>query len=323
MQQQPRQDGTPSHQREGKQKINPQEEKDIEMEFQDAKRALKAIYGHSDSKSSDNERHKPFHVMFGGSWDITYWRIIKTLCREIAAAAPAPKAAPYRKWMETPIGFDTSGCPKSMVDVGQLPLVIPPTIANIKLYHALIDGGTVLNLISLATYKKLQIWMRKLQPSCPFLGVGPVSVMPRSCITLPITFKTPETCRTESVLFDVAEVSLPFNAILGRPTLYQFMAVAHYGYLVLKMPSPNGDLKIHEDHDVGGSTLEKLQALATTREAAAEPEGQDPAPPSSHQRDSTSAPNVQPSAKEDVPVKIIQIEAEATQTTRIFDLDSK
>jgi hypothetical protein len=41
---------------------------------------------------------------------------------------------------------------------------------------------------------------------------------------------------TESILFDVAEVSLPFNAILGRPTLYQFMVVAHYGYLVLKMP---------------------------------------------------------------------------------------
>jgi hypothetical protein len=125
------------------------------MEFQDAKRALKAIYSHYDSKSNDNERHKPFHIMFGGSWDITYWCITKTLCREIAAAAPAPKAAPYRKWMETPIGFDASGCLKSMVDVGQLPLVISPTIANIKLYHALIDGGAVLNLISLATYKKL------------------------------------------------------------------------------------------------------------------------------------------------------------------------
>jgi hypothetical protein len=37
------------------------------MEFQDAKRALKAIYGHSDSGSSDNERRKTLHVMFSGS----------------------------------------------------------------------------------------------------------------------------------------------------------------------------------------------------------------------------------------------------------------
>jgi hypothetical protein len=59
--------------------MDPQEEKDIEMEFQDAKRALKAVYGHSDSESSDNERRKALHVMFGGSWAITSRRIIKTL----------------------------------------------------------------------------------------------------------------------------------------------------------------------------------------------------------------------------------------------------
>jgi hypothetical protein len=53
-----------------------------------------------------------------------------------------------------------------------------------------------------------------------------------------------ESFRTKSVLFDVAEVSLPFNAILGRPALYQFMVVAHYGYLVLKMSSPNDILGI-------------------------------------------------------------------------------
>jgi hypothetical protein len=62
-------------------------------------------------------------------------------------------------------------------------------------------------------------------------------------------------------MFDVAEVSLPFNAILGRPALYQFMAVAHYEYLVLKMPSPNGVLKIRGDREAGISALEKLQAL--------------------------------------------------------------
>jgi hypothetical protein len=65
-----------------------------------------------------------------------------------------------------------------------------------------------------------------------------VSVMLRGCISLPVTFGMAESFRTESVLFDVAEVSLPFNAILGRLALYQFMVVAHYGYLVLKMPSP-------------------------------------------------------------------------------------
>jgi hypothetical protein len=107
--------------------------------------------------------------------------------------------------------------------------------------------------------------MGNLQPSHPFSGVGPVSVTPCGCISLPVTFGTAENFRTESVLFDVAEVNLPFNAILCRPTLHQFMAVAHDGYLVLKMPSPNGVLEIRGGRDVGACALEKLQALAVAR----------------------------------------------------------
>jgi hypothetical protein len=71
--------------------------------------------------------------MFGGSWDITSRRIVKTLCREVAVAAPAPRAMPHHKWMETSISFDASDCPKSMVGDGQLLLIVSPTIANIKM----------------------------------------------------------------------------------------------------------------------------------------------------------------------------------------------
>jgi hypothetical protein len=134
----------------------------------------------------------------------------------------------------------------------------------------------------------------------------------------------PKNFRTKSILFDVAEVSLPFNAILGRPAMYQFMAVAHYEYLVLKMLSPNGILKIYEDRDAGVSALEKLQALAAQHEAAAGPGSPDQAPSSLRQRGSSSAPRVQPSGKEDVSVKTIQIGVDAAQTTRIAgDLDNK
>jgi hypothetical protein len=97
--------------------------------------------------------------------------------------------------------------------------------------------------------------------------------MPRGCISLSVSFMTPENFCIESILFDVTEVNLPFNAILGRPTLYQFMAGSHYRYLVLKMSSSNDTLKIRGDHDASVSALEKLQALTVAREAAAEPGG--------------------------------------------------
>jgi hypothetical protein len=74
---------------------------------------------------------------------------------EVAAAAPIPRVAPHRKWIETSISFDASDCPKSMAGAGQLPLIVSPIIANIKLYHVLIDSGATLNLISLAAFKKL------------------------------------------------------------------------------------------------------------------------------------------------------------------------
>jgi hypothetical protein len=183
--------------------------------------------------------------------------------------------------METSISFDASDCPKSMAGAGQLPLIVSPTSANIKMYHVITDGGAAFNLISLAAFKKMQIPMSKLQPLCSFYGVGPVSVMPRGCISLPVTFRTSENFRTESFLFNVTEVNLPFNAILGRPALYQFMAVAHYGYLVLKMPSPNGVFRIRWDHKAGVSALEKFQALTAYREVAIGPRGQEPTPSSS------------------------------------------
>jgi hypothetical protein len=68
----------------------------------------------------------------------------------------------------------------------------------------------------------------------------------------------PKNYRTESILFDVVEINLLFNAIIGRLALYQFMAITHYGYLVLKMSSPNDIIKIRGDRSAGVSMLEKL-----------------------------------------------------------------
>ena len=85
---------------------------------------------------------------------------------------------------------------------------------------------------------------------------------PLGSITLPVTFGTEENFRTKNVVFDVAEINLPFNAIIGRPTLYRFMAIAHYGYLVLKMPSPTGVLTVRGDHAAALAAVGKLHALA-------------------------------------------------------------
>jgi hypothetical protein len=70
--------------------VDPKEDKDDGLGFQNARRDLKAIYDHFNSESSDNERCKTLYIMFGGAWDITSHRIFKNLCREVAVVAPVP-----------------------------------------------------------------------------------------------------------------------------------------------------------------------------------------------------------------------------------------
>jgi hypothetical protein len=88
------------------------------MEFQNVKRAIKVVYGHFVSESSDNEHRKQLHVIYGCSWDITSRRVIKMLRRAVATAAPASRAMPHHKWMETSIACDASDYPKSMPGPG-------------------------------------------------------------------------------------------------------------------------------------------------------------------------------------------------------------
>jgi hypothetical protein len=168
--------------------------------------------------------------------------------------------------------------------------VVSLTIANIRLYHILIDGGAALNLMSLAAFQKLQIPMSRLSPSRPFSGVSPGSIIPRSSISLLVTFGTPENYRTKSVVFDAA-VNLPFNTIIGRPV----------GYLVLKMSSPNDISKIRagEAPGAGGS----LVGCRWPRGARSDTIKLTPAR-------LIFCTCVQPSDNEDIPVKIIQISAD-------------
>jgi hypothetical protein len=201
-----------------------------------------------------------------------------------------------------------------MVGAGILPLITAHVITNMRLHHVLIDGGAGLNVISHAAFKQLQIPGYRLGPSRPFSGVGPQTVYPLGSIALPVTFRTEENLRTENVQFDVAEVNLPFNAIIGRPALYRFMAIAHYGYLVLKMPSPAGVLTVWGDRVAALAAVEKLHALAAET-ARPDDGGRDPS--TSGTKALAKVPMVQPSGADGGPVKAIQVGVESSQTTRI------
>jgi hypothetical protein len=59
-----------------------------------------------------------------------------------------------------------------------------------------------------------------------------------------VQFGTVVHFRTDYVNFVVADFEGTYHAILGRPTITKFMAIPHYRYLVLKMPTEKGVLTL-------------------------------------------------------------------------------
>ena len=74
------------------------------------------------------------------------------------------------KWSKTPITFSQADHPVSIAGVGRLPLVVSPTICNVKVSRVLIDGGACMILLSQEAFKKLQVPPKRLKPSLPFYG---------------------------------------------------------------------------------------------------------------------------------------------------------
>jgi hypothetical protein len=132
-------------------------------------------------------------------------------------------------------------------------------VADSRLNKVLIDSGSGLNVLFTKTLKKmgLDITHMLTKGSSPFYGIVPGNAaIPLGSVVLSVTFgESRDNYRTEYVKFEVADFETSYHAILGRPAIAKFMAVPHYTYLVLKMPSPadvlslQGDLRISHDCD--------------------------------------------------------------------------
>jgi hypothetical protein len=87
----------------------------------------------------------------------------------------------------------------------------------------------------------------KLHPSLPIISVMPRHTWLLDHIELPVAFGDPTNFRIERLDFDVANLNLPYKAVLGRLALVKFMAATHYAYHHMKIPGPNGPTTICGD----------------------------------------------------------------------------
>jgi hypothetical protein len=216
----------------------------------DKKGKKKADEGNGDFQEPD----KMVNVLFGG---LPNRRAQKATRREVLNIEPAVPT-PLR-WSEVPITFSRADQWTSFSKPGWFPLILKPLVAGSRLNKVLIDGGSGLNVLFTKTLKKMKLDITHMltKSTSPFYGIVPGNAaIPLGSVVLLVTFgETRENNPTEYIKFEVADFETSYHAILGRPAIAKFMAVPHYTYLVLKMPSPavvlslQGNLKISFDCD--------------------------------------------------------------------------
>jgi hypothetical protein len=66
-----------------------------ELGYQSPEGDLKDVFTGDSDSGDDSDRRKKLYVMYGGSWELTSRRNIKSLCREVLSMTPGvPRAAP-------------------------------------------------------------------------------------------------------------------------------------------------------------------------------------------------------------------------------------
>jgi hypothetical protein len=115
---------------------------------------------------------------------------------------------------------------------------------------------------------KLDITHMLTKSTSPFYGIVPGNTaIPLGSVVLLVTFgETRENYRTKYIKFEVADFETSCHAILSRPAIAKFMAIPHYMYLVLKMPSPAGVLSLQGDLKISFDCDTKAVELAATNQ---------------------------------------------------------
>ena len=168
--------------------------------------------------------------------------------------AVASSTAEFMHWSEKPISWSQADHPEVMPSPGSYAMVLDVTLATerraARFSRVLIDGGSSINILYRDTMEKLNIKAKQLMPSrTVFHGIVPgLSCSPIGKIKMDVLFGDKDHFRREAIWFEVVDLESPYHALLGRPALAKFMAVPHYAYLKMKMPSSKGIITVAGDY---------------------------------------------------------------------------
>ncbi|XP_050207596.1 uncharacterized protein LOC126657019 [Mercurialis annua] len=122
-------------------------------------------------------------------------------------------------------------------------LVIKALINNFRVMRILVDEVSAVNLLTLQVFRGIRGSVTDLrQVSVPLVGLGGKPIRPEGMVELEIILGEAKEgpLKTMTAVFNVVDIPLAYNAILGRPFLYQCGAVTSIKWLTLKIPDEEG-----------------------------------------------------------------------------------
>ncbi|KAG8633903.1 hypothetical protein MANES_18G146801v8 [Manihot esculenta] len=120
-------------------------------------------------------------------------------------------------------------------------LVIEAVIHNYRVKKILVDDGSKVNLLPYRVFQHMGIPEEQLvRDQAPIKGIGGVPVPVEGKVKLALTLGEAPKNRTHYAVFLVVKLPLSYNAILGRPALFDFEAVTSIRYLAMKFPTEAG-----------------------------------------------------------------------------------
>ncbi|XP_070005182.1 uncharacterized protein [Nicotiana sylvestris] len=135
-------------------------------------------------------------------------------------------------------------------------LVISLIIHDTNMKRVLIDPGSSVNIILLRVLREMQAEDKMIQKAHTLSGSDNSSILTKGEVTL--------TTSAEGVIkdtkFQVVDMEMAYNMILGRPWIYEMDVVPSTLYQVIKFPSPWGICQIRGDQH----TTRAINSVADT-----------------------------------------------------------
>jgi hypothetical protein len=154
------------------------------------------------------------------------------------------------KWSHIPITFSQEDLQLKDYPHNDA-MVISCVIKGFLVHNVLVDTGSTTDIIFAKAFRQMQEVEDKIHDAThPLCGFGGRQIVALGKITMSVTFGYVHNTRTEQVVFDIADMEYPYNAIIGRGTLNTFEAILHPAYLCMKIPSEQWPIVVYGSQEV-------------------------------------------------------------------------